>query len=373
MKRFIAFVLTTLLFANLSLGISAYAASNTYELKELGLQVTIPDEYSIITRNTPATDPIFRDLGISKSALISHFEAGNIYFNAISNIYNEEIVVTMMENQLINNLALLKDDLLELLASSLISLYKDTGIYVSKYEIYRHPQATFIKVYFTDAEKTVHGLQYYTIYDGKAMNFTMRSYEGNLSLRQEIVIRVIVDSIKYDKALYPSNSTNETSSFVYRDSDAGVSFTVPANWKQEPFTEEKQYYDVKFAFTKDNDYIIMYGSYDLWSQIPIIYRIGFTRSDIDFSFFTAEDIVDIFGYTTDDKLSFVTYNGIQYIKSESTRTYDNVFLNFPITATQLVTINNGWAHFFAISCPSSHEQYSEFERLMKSVHYPSSN
>ena len=113
-----------------------FAASGTYDLDELELQITIPSGYSVVTRDTPASDPIFSDLGISKSALISHFEASNIYLNAISNAYNEEVVVTMTENSL-SNFSLLSDTALETLTSALVDQYTNYGINVSKYEVYQ--------------------------------------------------------------------------------------------------------------------------------------------------------------------------------------------------------------------------------------------
>ena len=76
-------------------------------------------------------------MGITKSALISQFESSNIYLNAISDIYNEELVVTMMESNL-SDFALLSDTVLETLASTLADQFTNYGINVSKYEIFHH-------------------------------------------------------------------------------------------------------------------------------------------------------------------------------------------------------------------------------------------
>ena len=69
--------------------ISVYAASKSYKLSELGLEVTIPSGYSVITRNTSASDSIFDRLGTSKSEMISHFTNSGIYLSAISDKNNE--------------------------------------------------------------------------------------------------------------------------------------------------------------------------------------------------------------------------------------------------------------------------------------------
>lgn len=368
MKRLFAVALAILLLMAMPFTVSVSAASNTYDLDELELQVTIPTGYSVITRDTPASDPIFSDLGTTKSALISQFENSNIYLNAISDTYNEEVVVTMMENSL-SNFALLSDTALNTLASALVNQYTDYGINVSKYDIYQHSQAKFVRLYFTDTGKTVHGLQYYTIYDGKAMNFTMRSYEGSLSSRQETAIKTIVDSIKYDKAPPTVDPGEDTASFVHTDTDSGVTFTVPANWKQEAFTKDREFIDVKFVSTKEDGCTMIYGSTDMWEQMPASDRVGYTRSDINNSVITKADIAEMYS-TTADKISTVTYNGVQYFKGETNYSSDTYGLDLSVTMTQLVYIDNGWMYMFQFGGTSTHKLYSDFESLLKSVQYP---
>lgn len=371
MKRLFALVLTALLLLAMPLNVSVSAASNTYDLDELELQVTIPSGYSVITRDTPASDPIFSDLGTTKSALISQFESSSIYLNAISDTYNEEVVVTMSENNL-TNFSLLSDTALETLTSAMIDQYTNYGISVSEYDIYHHSQAKFVRLYFTDTAKTVHGLQYYTVYDGKAMNFTMRSYEGSLSSRQENAIKTIVDSIKYDKDPPVAEVGEDTDAFTYKDNESGVTFTVPANWKQEPFSKERDFIDVMFASTKESGCSMIYGSTDMWGQMSASDRSGYSRSDIDNSVFTKADIAAMYNITA-DKITTVTYNGIQYFKGEPKYTSDAYGIDLSITMTQLVYINNGWMYTFQFGGPSTHSLYSDFESLLKSVQYPSAS
>ncbi len=368
MKRLFAVTLTVLLLLAMPFNISVFAASNTYDLDELELQVTIPTGYSVITRDTPANDPIFNGLGTTKSALVSQFETSNIYLNAIPNTYNEEIVVTNMKNSL-SNFSLLSDTVLNTFAATLANQCTDYGINVSKYEIYQHSQAKFIKVYFTDTANSVHGLQYYTIYDGNAMNFTMRSYEGSISSRQETTIKTIVDSIKYDKAPPVADQGEDTNSFIYTDIDSGMTFTVPANWKQEAFSKDREFIDVKFVSTKEDGATIIYGSTDMWSMMSASDKVGYTRSDLNNSAFTKSDIAEMCS-TTADKISVVTYNGIQYYKGELTSSQEAYGLDFSITMTELVYIDNGWMYVFQFGGTSTHKLYSDFESLLNSVQYP---
>lgn len=370
MKRFLTVVLTIICLFTIS-SIAVFATSDTYDLDELGLQVTIPSGYSVITRDTPASDPIFNNLGTTRTAIMSMLEASGIYLSAISNTYNEEVVVTMMENNL-SNFSLLSDTELEFLASTLVNEYTNYGVNVSKCTIYQHSQAKFVVLYFTDTEKTVHGLQYYTIYDGKAMNFTMRSYEGSLSSRQETTIKSIVDSIEYYNAPPILEEGEDTASFVYTDTDTGVTFTVPENWKQEEFVKDREFIDVKFVSTKESGCTMIYGSTDAWSMMTESERAGSTRSDLNNSAFAKSDIAEMYGITA-DKVSTVTYNGVQYFKIEVESTSDVYGFDINVTMTQLIYMDNGWMYSFQFGGTSSHNFYSDFESLLNTVQYHDSS
>lgn len=368
MKRFIICVLILTFVFTVCYTDIVFATSNRYYIEEMNLHVTIPSGYSVITRNILSDDPIFNDLGTTKSVLIKQLEENHIFLNALSDTYNEEVVVTMTPN-IFTNFSLLSDTVLNTLASGFINKFADYGIDVSNYEIYQHSQAKFIKLYFTDAAKTVHGIQYYTIYNSQAMCFTMRSYEGGLSPRQETAIKTIVDSIKYDNAPPVSEPGEDTDSFLYTDTESGVIFTIPANWKQEEFTEEREALDVKFASTKEDGCIIAYGSMDMWEELSDSDRIGYTRKDFDNSIFTKSDVAEMYG-TTPDNISIVTYNGIQYYKFETNYSSDLYGISLSADVTQLLHIDNGWLYSFLFGGTSTHKLYSDFESLLNSVQYP---
>lgn len=369
MKRFFAVILTLIVLLTMSLNLSVSATSNTYYLDELGLQVTFPPNYSVITRDTPASDPIFSDLGITKHELISQFESSGIYLNAITDTFGEEVVVTMIDSDAIADFSLLSDTALELLASMSLDEYTSYGFNVSKYDVYNHSQTKFIRLYFTDTGKTVHGLQYHTVCDGKAMNFTMRSYEGGISPKQEATIKTIVDSIKFGNKPPVADQGEDTASFVYTDKDTGATFTVPANWEQKEFTEDREIIDAKFVSTKEAGCVMIYGSVDMWEQLSPLDKIGYTRSDINNSAFTKSDIAEMYSVDA-DKITTVTYNGMQYFKCEDDFTAEVYGINVTLPMTQLIYIDNGWAYMFQFGNASTHKLYSDFESLIKSVQYP---
>lgn len=340
------------------------AASNTYKIDELGLEVSFPSDFTIITEDISSSDPIFDRLGTTKSALISKFKSGNIYMNAIPNNSSTEEIVVTMTNGVFDNLSVFSDGTLKTLASSLTKEYENYGITVTKYDVYQHSQAKFIRIYFTDTANSAYGLQYYTNYGAKAMNFTMRSYNGPISSRQESTIKTVVDSIKYN-----TDPPEQTNSIEYLDKDTGVKFTVPANWPEKELSKEREFIDVKFASTEEEGLAIMYGSVDLWSQMSASDKAGYSRSDFDNSQFTISDMEEYFAVGT-GKVSKVTYNGAEYFITTQSATQEMYGTEFTIDMTRVVRFRNGWLHEFQFGGTRDNPYFSDFEALLNTVEYP---
>jgi len=367
MKRFFAVLCVVVMFVSLCWRPEVSAASNTYDLDALKLQVSIPEEYYVLTRDTPASDPAFSVCGSSKTEMNRLFINSGIYLNAFPGSLQEEIVVTMSEVSM-TNFTLLGDVALEALISALVKEFVSYGIHVSSYEVYGHSQAKFVKLFFTDTAKTVHGLQYYTVYNGKAMNFTMRSYKGSLSAAQKATIQNVVDSIRFDEAP-PVLPTEETPAFTYRDTDAGVEFTVPKNWKREEFTKDREYIDEMWASTKTVGYSIIYGSADMWAEIPASERVGLTRQEVNDAYFTDAEIASMYGIKSNEVFSKY-YNGTHYYKMELPLSSSQYGMEFDVTMTMLVHLENGWMYIFQFGGKSTDPMYKDFESLMKTVKYP---
>ena len=369
MKRLFAIALTVLLLLAMPFSISVFAASNTYKMDELGLEVSFPSDFTVITEDISSSDPIFDRLGTTKSALMSKFKSGNIYMNAIpNNSSTEEIVVTMTDG-VFDNLLVFSDGTLKTLASSLTKEYENYGITVTKYDIYQHSQAKFIRIFFTDTANSAYGLQYYTNYGAKAMNFTMRSYDGPISSKQENTIKTVVDSIKYNTDPPSAAPPEQTNSIEYLDKDTGVKFTVPANWPEKELSKDREFIDVKFASTEEEGLVIMYGSTDLWSQMSASDKAGYSRSDFDNSQFTISDMEEYFAVGT-GKVSKVIYNGIEYFIATQTATQEMYGTEFTVDMTRVVRFQNGWLYEFQFGGTRDNSYFSDFESLLKSVQYP---
>lgn len=349
-----------------STGVSA--SPSTYNISELGLDITIPSGYKVITRDTPANDSVFSDLGRTKSDIIEQFEASNIYLNAISNVFNEEVVVTMDTNTL-DNFSALSDTSLKMLDSSFVNEYEKMGISVLKYDIYQHSQAKFVRVYFEDAANSVNGLQYCTLYNGKAMTFTMRSYSGEITTNQEQTIKNIVDSVKYDTPPIEAPVGPETDAFVYTDIDTNTKFTVPANWYEKELSKDREFIDVKFVSSEEGGMSILYVSTDLWGMLTPEEQKGSTRSDLDNSAFEIVDISTLYGID-ETLITKQIYNGKEYFQATVKQTIDMYGGTFTPELTYAIRIENGWGYWFQFSGTTDNEYFEDFQELLNSVEYP---
>lgn len=365
MRRMMSLLIISALI--LSSVVSVNAASNTYYLPELQLSVDIPSKYDVFTLDMDTNDPLFSEYGTTKSELTSQLSASNIYLNAVDPKGSEEIVITMADN-IISDFEGLSDTVLLTMASAVEGEYEKYGIEVSKYDIYRHSQVAFVRLYFHDSANSAYGLQYYTVYNSKSVNLTLRSYSGSISSSQESTMLSIIKSVEIDNYSPQDTTSESTAAFTHKDTATGASFTVPANWKEESLSKDREYIDVKFASTKESGLVIMYGSTDLWSLLPASERVGYTRADVDNSIFTRADIAEMFG--TLGSVTTKTYNGKEYYFAEVTTTSDAYGVNLSVTVTHVLRIENGWAYWFQFGGKSSSPYFKDFEQLIKSVDYP---
>lgn len=347
---------------------NAFASSGTYTISELGLEITIPSEYRVITKDTPANASIFSDLGTTKADLIKQFEETKVYLNAIPDTLDEEVVVTMDTN-IIDNFSALSDTSLKMFASSWVNEYEKMGIGVKKYDIYQHSQAKFVRVYFEDTANSVNGLQYYTIYNGKAMNFTMRSYSGEITAKQEKTIKTIVDSVKYDTPPVEIPVGAETEAFVYTDVDTNTKFTVPANWYEKELSKDREFIDVKFVSSKEEGMSIMYGSTDLWGMLTPEEKIGSSRSDIENSAFEISDIATLYGID-ENLITKQVYNGKEHFQATVKQNTELYGATFTSEITMAIRIENGWGYSFQFTGTTDNEYFEDFQKLLNTVEYP---
>lgn len=371
MKRLLSVILSLIM--ALFMSFAAGAESNTeYWLEDLGMSIYIPSEYIAFTRDIDDNDPNLSACGLEKSYLSDLFELGDIYLDAWDRDVNFEILVTMTEST-ISDFNLISDSTLTLLASRLDSEYESYGITIEKTAIYQHEQAKFIKIYAqTSGEDTAYVLQFYTTYDNKAINISLRSNYGRIDAGTELDFTAIVDSVHFDKepqAVQAAQAAPDTEAFTYTDKDTGVEFTVPSNWVRETLSDDSQDLDAMFASNKDPGMCIAYASADIWSEVPFYEKIGSSRADINNSAFTPDELAKVLDIPKNE-LTSVRYNGKEYYKRASTELTAASGEALEISTTYLMRIENGYVYAFQFSGDESNLYYGDFEALLKSVKYP---
>lgn len=369
MKKLFCIILFLMVSASLCVQVSA--KTNTYEIKELGLKISIPSEYDVITKETSASDPAFKRFGITKSQFTSDASLKNVYLDALSDDISEEIVVMKLDTSL-NEFSAIGDETLEALVPLLTSQFDSVGFKVLNYDVYHHHQTKFLRIVSCDANEVIGIIQYITSTNDQTLSFTCRSYLGRVSKQQEAKIKDIIDGVYFDRTPQKKATNKEIESFVYTDTETGLKFTVPNNWEQSEFLKEKEYLDVKFTSVEDPVVSIMYGSVDLWEMAPASERIGYSRDDFNIENDTEEDkklLMEIMG-VTENKIRTVTYNNKKYYEVEVTTSNKVYGADVEMTMTQLMYIENGWGYYFGFNGTSENRYFADFEKLVNSAQYP---
>ncbi len=366
MKKIAVIIFCLLIFIISIVPVSA--VSNKYTIEELGLSVSIPEKYLVITRETSDNSSVFDKIGKTRAEAMTELENNSIYLDAFLTDGSEEIVVTMTDGT-ISDFNVLSDTTLKGMISILENQYKEYNIEVSKYDIYQHSQAKFVRLFFNNSDNSFFGVQYYTTYNKKAMNFTLRSYSGKVTSAQEKIIKNVVDSVKYDTKPQEKEDIQETESYVYTDKDTNVTYTVPDNWQEKALSEKREFIDVKYVSNKEEGLTILYGSTDFWAGLTESEKKGYNRASFNNDVFTIDEMALLFGVQPSE-VEKVTYNGTSYYMAEVTGTAEVYGVDMTTTVTHAIHIENGWYYWFQFGAEKSSEYFSDFEKLLNSVEYP---
>lgn len=372
MKRFwtvfVVAIMTVLLISS-----TVFADDNIYRIDEAGIQIMIPEYFHVIMRDTPADDAFYASSGISKSEQMQEWEADGIYLDAYSVNDKEEIIIGVTDDQL-ENFRSINDVALQSFLSLVVNEFAQNG-FAAESDIYQHPQAKFGVLRFSDAETNLYATQYITSINKKTIAITFRSYNGEFSNKQVETIETIVNSIAFENTTSSAFIIEEsTDSFVYSDEKSSVSFTVPANWKQESSAPIPL--SAKFVYNNDPGGIIFYGSTDFFENMPSVKNNGYSRMDLNIDKLSEEDFqsfVEAFGLeekNTVHSSSILSYNNITYYKIDALLTSDVYGFNATSPIQVLFTMRNGWGYFFLFYGDTTMSSYADFEKLVSSVQYP---
>ena len=371
-KRHIVLCICCILSAMLALPMAAAAADTTeYTIDDLGITLSIPSEYYVFTRDMPSDHPNLIAYGLTRDDLLSILIETDTYLSAFDKDVTGEISITMSDNPL-NDFNTMSDTMLEAFAAAFPSVYKSGGMTVTKYGVYRQARTKFVLLYFYEETNvpTTYSAQYLTIYNGKSIYLTYHSYTGEFSNTAALMLKGIVDSIVFSeepKAANPLSPSSATGS--YTDPATGLTFTIPDNWEEVPLLLSHELLDAKFKSLTDINLSITYGSADVWSGMSPFERIGYSRSDIDNSYYTISELASIYNVPIDD-VKKVTYGGNTFYSVGMTQSAEALGTSVTVTMTQATILSNGHMYVFQFNDSADNLHYADFETLLSSVRLP---
>ncbi len=370
MKKLVCLCLTILLL--LSSPVFVFATDTyikdavIYEIPEIGIAVPIPSDFLALERTVQEDDPVLALFGFTKTDWEQITAGNNIYLDAYNLDTDSEIIVTMTDSML-SDMNLLPDRTIDAMIDSLKSAYQGAGISLNEYEIYQHSQAKFMKLYLTQPNggSFIYSLEYSTIYDGKSINLTLHSYDGNITPEDEKLIQEVVDGTDFGSAPASVTATKNTAGITYFDKKTGTSFSLPEKWEQKELSKERETLDVKFGST-DQEATILYGSTDFYELIGGA-SFGINRSDMDSSFFSEDEMSELFSeiFDANGSIEKIIINGVIYYKT----VVSSSLYGFTTNMTYVLTMDNGYFYVFEYGGGRANAHYEDFEYMLNSVQF----
>lgn len=200
MKRILRFLSVTVT-AILCMGIMAQAAP--YKIEPIKMSVDIPDGWIVITQDGELPESQLKVLGIDTKDLVENLKKKNIFLNAVSPAPLSEITITMRDDQnssTIFDFNRYSNEELIKIANEMITGGEKTVKY-SNPQVASHPQGKFVTFSLEkkQGDKTVYGIQNYTVINGQAVSISLISYDGPVSSRQAEQLNGVLSSVKFDE------------------------------------------------------------------------------------------------------------------------------------------------------------------------------
>ncbi len=162
-----------------SLAFTAFAESTSYEIDELFMSISIPNEMLAITRDSEKTDSYFSKFGLDYKETMNMFKDGNIYLQAMKDDGSLTLTVTMDEDRNsrnINNYNRLDDsDLKDIMNKYLNDEAYKSGTIVESNGV----KYIYLTVSTKSGKKIIQAQQYCTVTNGMSIVITLDAPAGH--------------------------------------------------------------------------------------------------------------------------------------------------------------------------------------------------
>lgn len=202
MKRFALFFVLVLFSFTLITSASAAEEQTQHRLESLGLTISIPNDWITVSVEEEVPSEDLSVLGLKSENLVTALQEKHIYINAVNVTPLSEILLSSQESEsskTIFDFSRYTDEELLQVAKEMIS--EDTQSTYSNPRIVAHPQAHFVgfDVQQVQGDKTIHGIQYYTVINGRTISLTLNNYSGEITDKQKEILDGVAASLVFDE------------------------------------------------------------------------------------------------------------------------------------------------------------------------------
>lgn len=226
MKRFVGTLLgLVLVFA---IGITARAEEyDTYYLEELEMEIRIPTDCIVFTRDLDETHPGLAHFGFTADDMLAVLESGSLYLDGIERNSEYEIAVVMEENSE-GDMQTWDDDTLEVALQSRRQYLESRGHQCRSMEIVKCSQATFLRIDYcnTEGRVPIYVREYYTRYQNTMYGISLTTFGKELSGEQEQILQSVIDSIRFH--VTESKSEPGSAERLYYSEELDMELLIPA-------------------------------------------------------------------------------------------------------------------------------------------------
>lgn len=184
------------------------APPGTYPLEELRMELTVPEGLTVLLRETAAEDPDIGELDLDGAALAEQMEKQGVYLTALPREGEWELSVGMTEEEgteLLFDFNLYDEALLLDMAQELTVTggYQAQGYTFEDISVFQGDQARFLVIDSAQdqGERTLRRRQYYTVYNGQAINLVLVAYDGELAQERTGALESLVESVTFTESL----------------------------------------------------------------------------------------------------------------------------------------------------------------------------
>ena len=175
------------------------AKYTSYHIEEGYMNVSIPADMYVITRDTDKDDPVLSANRTTKAEVTKSFQENDIYLRAVTKDFSCVVNVTVSETpdtQSIGNLAALSEDSRRSVADKLL----ESDIYTSYAQnMYNGvPFLTFAISYQNDNTR-IHGWQQYTIVNGRNVRITYQTAADIKNDPNRQMFDQVMESIQFER------------------------------------------------------------------------------------------------------------------------------------------------------------------------------